>query len=138
MAFETTLEVRFGDVDRAGIAYYPVILHYCHVAFEDFFAGALETPYPDVIEKRRLGLPTVKLDTTFESPFRYGAKVTVQISLTKVGNSSARWRFRFLDVETGNLLAVSENTTVAVDMDSFQTVPIPDDLRTLFQKHLAD
>ena len=37
MSYRTRVKVRFGDIDRAGIAYYPNLYHYCHIAFEDFF-----------------------------------------------------------------------------------------------------
>jgi acyl-CoA thioesterase FadM len=37
MAFRSQLIIRFGDIDRAGIVYYPRFLHYFHVALEEFF-----------------------------------------------------------------------------------------------------
>ena len=41
MAFRSQLKIRFGDIDRAGIVYYPRFMHYFHVALEEFFAGKL-------------------------------------------------------------------------------------------------
>ena len=37
MPFRTQVPVRFGDVDHAGIVYYPRFFIYFHEAFEDFF-----------------------------------------------------------------------------------------------------
>jgi len=42
MAFVSHLKIRFGDIDRAGIVYYPRFLHYFHVALEEFFTSELE------------------------------------------------------------------------------------------------
>jgi len=42
MAFRSQLKIRFGDIDRAGIVYYPRFMHYFHVALEEFFAGSWE------------------------------------------------------------------------------------------------
>jgi YbgC/YbaW family acyl-CoA thioester hydrolase len=127
--FSTTLKVRFGDVDRAGIAYYPVIFHYCHVAFEEYFEHHVGIPYPRVLEERRLGFPTVKVETSFERPFRYGATVRVEVAVESVGRSSVTWRYAFHDTADGALLARSVHTTVAVNMDDFTPRPVPDDLR---------
>ena len=46
--FKTTILVRFGDLDAAGIAYYPNLVNFLHEAFEDFFAGHVGRPYPEV------------------------------------------------------------------------------------------
>ena len=36
MAFRSKLKIRFGDIDRAGIVYYPRFMQYFHVAMEEF------------------------------------------------------------------------------------------------------
>lgn len=133
-AFQTTIDVRFGDVDQAGIVYYPVILHYCHVAFEDFFAGHVGVPYPEMIRDRRLGFPAVRIATTFTRPFTYGMVARVTVDVTHVGRTSAAFRYRFADDANGDALAEVEVTTVCVDMDSFEKVVISDDLRAAFAR----
>jgi len=42
MTFRSQLKIRFGDIDRAGIVYFPRFMHYFHVALEEFFIGALQ------------------------------------------------------------------------------------------------
>ena len=128
--FETTFKVRFGDTDQAGIAYYPVVLHYCHVAFEEYFEHHVGTPYHVMVGERHLGFPTVALETSFESPFVYGAVVTARVAVERVGTSSVVWSFSFHDGDTR--LATSRNTTVAVDMRTFEKRDVPDDLRAAF------
>ncbi len=131
MAFETTIKVRFGDVDKAGIAYYPNVLSWCHVAFEEFFEHVVGTPYPRLIGARKLGFPTVKLETEFERPFEYGMAVRVEVRVARIGNTSVTWDYRFF-APTGERLAHSVNVTACVDMDSFRPVVVPDDLRAVF------
>jgi len=131
VSFETTFKVRFGDTDQAGIAYYPIVLHYCHVAFEEYFEHHVGTPYHVLVGERHLGFPTVSLETEFKSPFVYGAVVTARVTVEKVGTSSVVWTFEFHDAE--RLLATSRNTTVAVDMRTFEKLPVPDDLRAAFR-----
>lgn len=129
MAFETAVNVRFGDVDRAGIVYYPRVLHYCHVAFEEFFERALGIPYPDLLEARKLGFPTVRLETSFERPFRYGHAVRANVRVAALGRTSVTFEYRFYDGASGQLLASSTNVTAAVDMTTFRPTPVPEDLR---------
>ena len=51
MSWKTRLRYRFGDIDEAGIAYYPKLLHYFHCAFEDWWSDALGHPYAKVIRE---------------------------------------------------------------------------------------
>jgi len=53
MAYTTSLKVRFGDVDHAGIAYYPTIIDYLHRGFEDFWEGWMQTPYREVVDDHK-------------------------------------------------------------------------------------
>jgi len=45
MTFYSQLKIRFGDIGRAGIVYYPRFMHYFHVALEEFFASELEIEF---------------------------------------------------------------------------------------------
>ena len=62
MRFRARLSVRFGDIDHAGIVYYPRFLHYFHVALEEFFSRRLGRPYHRCLDDERVGLPTVRLE----------------------------------------------------------------------------
>ncbi|MFG0316119.1 MAG: acyl-CoA thioesterase [Planctomycetota bacterium JB042] len=130
--FETRFKIRFGEVDQAGIAYYPNVLHYCHVVFEEFFEHRVGTPYHRIVGERHLGFPMVSLETTFHAPFRYGAEVRATLAVTRVGARSTDWAYEFHDAGDGTHLASSRNTTVAVDMRTFESRPVPDDLRSAF------
>ncbi len=130
--FETRFKIRFGEVDQAGIAYYPNVLHYCHVVFEEFFEHRVGTHYQRIVGDRHLGFPMVSLETTFHAPFRYGLEVRATLAVTRVGGKSTDWAYDFFDAEDGTHLASSRNTTVAVDMRTFASRPVPDDLRAAF------
>ena len=136
MSFRTVLPVRFADVDRAGIVYYPRILHYCHVAFEEFWKHGIGFPYSRLVDERKLGFPTVKLETEFESPFRYGMEFVAEVAITKLGNTSVGFRFSFFEKEGGPRLAIARNVTVCVNMDTLKPEPLPDDLRTTLSRFL--
>jgi hypothetical protein len=81
MTFRTRLRYRFGDIDDAGIAYYPKLLHYFHCAFEDWWSDGLGHPYSKLMHDDKLGLPAVKLEAEFFAPVRYGDEPWVHIGV---------------------------------------------------------
>ena len=118
--------MRFGDLDGAGIAFYPNLVRFLNEAFEDFFAGHVGRPFPEVHEEG-LGFPTVKLEMEFKSPVRYGDSVAVAVAVEHVGRSSLRLRYE--GTVAGRPVFEARITLVAVDMKAFRPVPVPDWLR---------
>jgi len=134
MAFTTRIKVRFGDVDRAGIAYYPNLYHFCHVAFEEFFEHFVGIPYPKLIEDENLGFPTVRVESYFRRPVKYGDTIEIRVGIARVGESSVTFEFRAAREGEGQLLFASSQTCVGVDMKTFQPMRIPDGLRETFRR----
>lgn len=133
MPYRTQLTVRFGDVDRAGIVYFPRIFHYLHVAQEDFFGEYVGLPYHRLIEEDGIGLPTVTDATEFLSVIRYGDILDISVFISRVGRTSVTFEFRIHREATGELLARASQVKVAVQLQTWQKVSIPDRLRTAFE-----
>ena len=87
-AYETTLPVRFGQVDYAGIMFYPRFFENFHAVFEDMFGDKLGVPYMSVLKDRRIGFPTVQIDTSFHRPFRFGEPMRLVIDVLSTGRTS--------------------------------------------------
>ncbi|HVF89652.1 MAG TPA: thioesterase family protein [Blastocatellia bacterium] len=134
MHYTTRIQVRFGDVDKAGIVYYPVIFHYLHVAQEDFFAEYVGVPYHRLIEEERLGFPAVTDSTEFYRPFRYGEVVVIEVHISRVGESSVTFEFRLFVEGSDELRARSSQVKVAVDMETWQRVRVPEKYRAIFRE----
>jgi 4-hydroxybenzoyl-CoA thioesterase len=133
--FTTTIVVRFGDLDPAGIAYYPNLVNFLHVAFEDFFAGHVGRPYPEVYGEG-IAFPTVHVEMEFLAPVRYGDHVQVAITVEKVGRTSVQVRY---DGSVGGRPVFrARNTAVTVDLKAFEPIPVPDWLRERFQAAMAN
>lgn len=129
MAFRTTLTIRFGDIDYAGIVYYPRIVHFFHVAMEEFFSKGLGNDYARVLKEHRLGLPTVHLEADFRRPFQFGDRVDVEVFVEHLGNRSIRWRYRIFQQSSDEISVEGRVVTACVDLDTFTTISVPDWLR---------
>lgn len=135
--YRAELVVRFGDIDEAGIVYYPRLVNYFHVAMEEFFGAVLETDYPSFLSEHRLGLPAAHLEVDFLRPLRYGDHIQVEVGIEKVGNTSVTWRYRIFRPAEDQPAAQARIVTVNVDMDSFEKQPVPDWLRQKLESYGA-
>lgn len=136
MAFRSLLKIRFGDIDHAGIVYYPRFLHYFHVALEEFFGQELGVDYPILINEHRIGLPTVHLETDFNRPLRYGDLIEVEVSVLKIGNSAITFGYRVFKQGENEPWIEGHNVTVCLDMETFKKKDIPGWLRQRLEKQL--
>jgi len=138
MAYTTRVKVRFGDIDCAGIAYYPNLYHYCHVAFEEFFEDFVGTPYPRLVQEERIGFPTVRVESYFRRPIRYGDVLEIRVGVTRLGESSVTFEFRASRAGEGELHFATSHILVAIDMASMKPMRIPERLREAFLRAGAD
>lgn len=136
MKFRTQVQVRFGDVDHAGIVYYPHFFIYFHEAFEDFF-DQNGFAYHVQLNQRRIGFPTVHIETDYQQPLRYGDTLDLELCVTKLGQRSAVFRYVGYRRADGKQACVAAITCACVDMNTFASIPIPDDLRELFTRFSA-
>jgi 4-hydroxybenzoyl-CoA thioesterase len=134
MPFRSILKIRFGDIDRAGIVYYPRFLHYFHVALEEYFQSELGVEYPVLVNEHHIGLPSVHLETDFFRPLRYGDIIEVEVVVRAVGRSSITFGYRVFKQGETEPRVSGHNVTVCLDMDTFTKKDIPDWLRARLEK----
>lgn len=136
MAYTSIQKIRFDDVDGAGIVYYPRFLHLCHAAFEDFFDDAAPFSYPTLIKEKRLGFPTVHIESDFKAPLSYGDTALVTLHVLEVGRSSVKTSYSIRRKRDAALCMEASITTVLIDLDSMKAVPLTAELRAVFESYL--
>ena len=136
MSFRSQLKIRFGDIDHAGIVYYPRFLHYFHVALEEFFGQALKVDYPVLFDQHRIGLPTVHLETDFRRPLRYGDLIEVEVKVLNLGKTSITFGYRVFKIGEGEPRIEGHNVTVCLDTNTFRKKEIPDWLRERLEEQI--
>lgn len=120
--FKTSIQVRFGHVDPAGIAYFPRLFDYIHDVFEEVWEDHVGQRYYHLLLDRRLGFPLVKSEVDFKHPLRFGDRPEVHVVTEHVGRSSLRLRYRFyLDDE---MCLDARMTTACINLDTMKSVQI--------------
>lgn len=133
MSYKTIITVNFGEVDPAHIVYYPIIFHYCHIAFERFFTDFVGIPYPKLLKDENMGFPIVNATSSFSRPIHYGDHLEVHLKVTHIGKSSVEFSYTGKNQE-GEEYFQANLTVVAVAMDKFTPMPIPDKYKECFAK----
>jgi 4-hydroxybenzoyl-CoA thioesterase len=91
--FTTLRELRFGDCDISGTAYFPAYLNILNGVNEEFWTH-LGYPWHDVIAKERWGTPTVHLSCDFSKPSFFGETLKFELIVTGVVRSTAALRHK--------------------------------------------
>ncbi len=138
MAYTQRRTVRFEEVDFARIVFFPRLFTYCHQTFEDFFRDEVGTGYPEMLGHRRVGYPAVHTQSDFKAPLRFGDDVRIVMDTEKVGTRSITSRYRMFRGDTDELCTQIKVVTVAISMDVYGAVDLPEDVRAAFERHRFD
>lgn len=130
MSFRAQIKVRFGDIDNAGIVYYPRFMHYFHMAMEEFFGAALKIEYADLLHRRGVALPTVRVESDFMKRLTFGDRIEMEVRVLHIGRTSITWGYRGYRVaEREEQVVEGRNVTVCVRTGSFEKIEVPQWLR---------
>ncbi len=127
MPFETTTQVRFSQVDPAGIVFYPRYFEMLNAAVEDWCAQALGHDFKSLHIDQHIGVPTVKLETEFISPSELGDLLTIAISTRDIGRTSCHLHIVFSGDDRVRLRA--NVVLVCMDLQTRRAIPWPVEMR---------
>src|SRR6186997_512601 len=121
--------VRWGDVDAARIIFYGAYIHFFEFAETELFR-AVGLPYGVMFDELGIWLPRVHLECDFHRAARLDDLLEVSVYVGKVGNKSMRLVFEVRRKGEPELIADAHFVLASVRRDAFETVPIPEELRT--------
>ena len=137
MPFELDLPIHYASIDYARIVYYPQFAHFCHVTKEEMWPQVIGTTYAALLQEEKLGYPTVTSNAEFLAPVAYGDRLTMTMTVERIGRSSVDFCYEGRRQSNGKLAFRVRNTEVCVDMDNWGAHPIPDAHRTAFESLMA-
>lgn len=135
IVFERPVRIRFAHCDPAGIVFFPQYLTLTNALVEDWFTDALGIDYADMIGKRRVGLPIVKLECEFSRPSRMGETISLALSLLDVGSRSIR--IRIVGRGHDGVRFAANQVLVTTSLESGASINIPNDIHAALVRAAA-
>jgi 4-hydroxybenzoyl-CoA thioesterase len=124
--FSFDRELRFGDCDPSGIAYFPSYLNILNGVVEEFWT-AIGFSWRELMVARKIATPTVHLDCDFSRPSFYGDLLTFKLSVCRVGGASLEFQHVVSGVD--GIRWQARQTVAAMSMATRRALPWPDDIR---------
>lgn len=124
---QTTIQVRvpFPDVDSSGRIHFSAIPRYMEVAEHELMR---EIGFPYVTTLKYLALPRVHISCDYRAAIVFDDLLAIEARVEHVGRAS--WTVVFtVRKEEGKVAAEGRMTIVAMDPQTEQARPLPDDLR---------
>ncbi len=120
--------VRWGDVDAARIIFYGAYIRFFEFAETELFR-AVGLPYSVMFEELDVWLPRVHLECDFHRAAQLDDLLEVSVYVGKFGTKSMRLDFEVRRKGEEMLVAVAHFVLASVRRDTFETVPIPGELK---------
>ncbi len=121
-AFRVSRQVRFHDIDAAGIAYFARVLDYVH----DTYCSYLESTghgLPQVLSDGEWAAPIGHVEVDYFAPLAFGDALEVVIALAHLDGS--RLTLGHQIVRQGKVACVVQTTHVFVSRRDFRPTSIP-------------
>jgi len=130
-AFGEQRQIRFQDVDAAGIIFYPRVLEHCHDVLLSFFAAA-GAPLHEHLRAPTWLAPIRHAEADYFKPLRFGDAVEVALVAAEVAETEVTLGFRVARTSGGEVCAVAQSVHAFVSAQTFQRCPVPEPLRSAF------
>src|SRR5579875_1412562 len=119
--FRFQTRIRFIDTDASGRIHYTAMFRYFESAEIEFMREV------GLVYGQPYAFPRVHVECDFRLAMVHDDLIEIEVFLTKLGRSSARFDFRTL--KAGELAAHGAVVIVCMDRASQRAIPIPEDVR---------
>ena len=127
MSFEHRETVRFGQVDAAGIVYYPRLHEMLSNTVEAWFTEVLEAPWQRLHGEENRGTPIVRTECTYIRASRLGERLVFTLDVVRLGRSS--FDLAIVARCEGEVRLEAQVRHAFVQLRPLEARPIPDELR---------
>ena len=129
--------VRWGDVDAARIIFYGAYIHFFEFAETELFRE-VGLHYGTMFDELKIWLPRVHLECDFYRAGRLDDLLEVSVYVGRFGNKSMRLNFEVRHKGSEELIATAHFVLASVNQETFETVPIPSELREKLAPYTAN
>src|SRR5918911_2235801 len=128
--FRIEERVRWGDVDAARIIFYGAYIRFFEIAETELFR-AVGLPYGKAFDELDVWLPRVHLECDFRRAAQLDDLLEVAVYVGRIGRKSLRLNFEVRRKGETDVVAEAHFVLVAVRRNTFDSVPVPDELKRL-------
>ena len=121
--------VRWGDVDAASIIFYGAYIRFFEFAETELFR-AVGLPYSVMFDELDIWLPRAHLECDFRRAAKLDDMLEVCVFVGRVGHKSLRLNFEVRRKGEAETVAEAHFVLVAVRRDTFETVAVPEELKS--------
>ncbi len=129
--FRYQTRVRYVDTDASGRIHYTSLFKFFEAAETELFR-TFDISYTG----SSFNFPRVHAECDIELALMHDDLIEIEVSLTKLGNSSMR--FEFKAIKDGQNAATGVVVMVCMDRHTQRAIPIPEDLRERFAEILNE
>jgi YbgC/YbaW family acyl-CoA thioester hydrolase len=129
--------VRWGDVDAARIIFYGAYIRFFEYAETELFRE-VGLQYGVMFDELKIWLPRVHLECDFRRAAQLDDLLEVTVFVGRFGTKSMRLNFEVRRNGEETLIATAHFVLAAVNQDTFETVPIPAELRERLAPYAAE
>ena len=119
--------MRWGDVDAARIIFYGAYIRFFEIAETELFRAA-GLPYSRIFDDLDVWLPRAHLECDFRQAAQLDDLLEVSVYVGRVGTKSLRLNFEVRRKGEEALVAEAHFVLVSVRRNTFETVPLPEEL----------
>lgn len=134
--FTKPQKVKFQHCDAAGIVFYPRFMEMLNELVEDWFEEELGFPFKELHHGE--GIPTADLKVAFVSPARLGDVFVKSLTVSKLGNSSLTYNFKFAFEDRIVLQGECTLVHVGLSQDQLKSQPWSNSVRENIQRFIQE
>jgi YbgC/YbaW family acyl-CoA thioester hydrolase len=128
--------VRWGDVDAARIIFYGAYIRFFEFAETELFR-AVGLPYSVMFEELDVWLPRAHIECDFRHAAQLDDLLEVSVYVGRIGTKSLRLNFEVRRKGEDQIIAEAHFVLVCVRRDTFETVPVSDELKRRLMPYTA-
>jgi acyl-CoA thioester hydrolase len=134
--FRIEERVRWGDVDAARIIFYGAYIRFFEIAETELFRS-VGLPYGRMFDELDVWLPRAHLECDFRQAAQLDDLLEVSVYVGRVGTKSLRLNFEVRRNGDPSIVAEAHFVLVAVRRNTFDSVPVPDELKRRLAPYTA-
>ncbi len=136
LKFRIEERVRWGDVDAARIIFYGAYIRFFEFAETELFR-AVGLPYSVMFDELDVWLPRAHIECDFRHAAQLDDLLEVSAFIGRIGTKSLRLNFEVRRKGEETLIAEAHFVLVSVRRDTFETVPVPEELKRRLAPYTA-